>query len=151
MKQVTFKVPDWFPTHYELDRFRRWVRYKLSPPRCPTCNTKIPKKLGSYFVGKINNQRFYVSLSPARCRKCTEEYINSLDLKTVKCASCGNTEKGTGYHSKNKNILTMMWGASWNGKEHCIDCINHAIRTGEVETGVKRWNESKQRTESVFY
>jgi hypothetical protein len=152
MKQVTFsiKVPDWFPAKNELEQFRRWVRYKLNPPRCSTCNTKIITEHG-YFDGKINGQDFCVNLRPARCKKCAEEYINSLDLKKVKCSSCGETKKGTGYHNKNGNVITMMWGGSWNGKNHCIDCITHTIKTGKIETDIKRWNKSKQRTESVYY
>jgi hypothetical protein len=145
MKKVTINVPDWFPTHHELHRLRRWVRFILNPPRCPTCNTKVPKNIEGYFTTKINNQDFYVSLFPRRCRKCSEGYINSLDIKPVECASCRKIEKGTGYHNKNKNVLTMMWAGYWNGKEHCIECINCAIRTGEVKTEVRHWKQSKQK------
>ena len=152
MKQVTFsiKVPDWFPAQYKLERFRRWVRYKLNPPRCSDCNTKIITNYG-YFADKINGRDFLVDLRPTRCKKCAEEYVNSLKLKKVKCASCGETKKGTGYHNKDGNVIIMMWDASWNGKNHCIDCITHTIRTGKIETSIRRWNKSKQRSESVYY
>jgi len=138
------------PIKNKVEQLRRWVRYKLNPPRCPTCNTKVITQYG-YFGGKINNQDFLVNLHPMRCSKCAEEYINSLDLKRVKCSSCGKTKKGTGYHNKNGNLMTMYWHPSWNGKEHCIDCIIHTIKTGKIETNFKRWNSSKQRTESIYY
>jgi hypothetical protein len=152
MKQVTFsiKVPDWFPTKNELEQFRRWVRYKLNPPRCSTCNTKIITEHG-YFDGKINGQDFCVNLRPARCRKCAEEYINSLKLKRVKCSSCGKTKKGTGYHNNDGNIMTMYWHPSWNGRAHCVDCITHAIRTGEIVTNHLRYNRFTKKFGCVYY
>jgi DNA-directed RNA polymerase subunit RPC12/RpoP len=148
MKKVMFSIKA--PIKNKVEQFRRWVRYKLNPPRCPTCNTKVITQHG-YFEGKINNQDFLVNLHPMRCSKCAAEYINSLDLKRVKCSSCGKTKKGTGYHNKNGNIMTMYWHPSWNGKEHCIDCIIHTIKTGKIETNFKRWNKSTQRTESIYY
>jgi hypothetical protein len=152
MKNVTytFKVPSWFPTQLDLEYFRRWVRYKLNPPRCSSCNTKIISRT-AHFTSKINGQDFCVNLRPARCRKCAEEYINSLKLKKVKCSSCGKTKKGTGYHNKNGNVITMMWGASWNGKNHCVDCITHAIRTGEIVTNHLRYNRFTKKFECVYY
>jgi ribosomal protein L37E len=134
----------------KVEQLRRWVRYKLNPPRCLTCNTKVITQNG-YFEGKINNQELLVRFHPMRCRKCAEEYINSLDLKKVKCSSCGETKKGTGYHNKDGNIMAMYWLPFWNGKDHCVDCVTHIIKTGKIETDVKRWNNFRQIIESVYY
>jgi hypothetical protein len=153
MKKLTytFKVPSWFPTRLELEHFRRWVPYKLNPPRCPSCNTKIISNNEGYFAGKINDQDFYVNLRPTRCAKCAEEYINSLNLEKIKCASCGETKNGTGFHKNDGNIMSMYWHPFWNGSSHCVDCITYVIRTGKFETNYLKYNRFTKKFGCVYY
>jgi hypothetical protein len=136
---------------YKLNQFRRWVRYKLNPPRCCDCNTKLITGDAGYFEGRINNEELYVRLIPARCRNCAEDYVKQLRLAKVKCHSCGNIHTGTGYHNKNKNILILMWDEVWNGSEHCVDCITHVIKTGNIETSYRIRNDRTKKFESVYY
>jgi hypothetical protein len=138
------------PTKRELKLFFRWISYKLNPPRCSDCDTKIISQHG-YFSSSINGKLFGVDITPKKCRDCAEKYVKSLNLRRIECSCCGQRKPGTGYQSHHNSTLTLYWDQVWNGKTHCIDCILYAIRTAKIETNLRYWNRFTEKIENLYF
>jgi len=149
---LKIKVPSWVPTWYDINLFKRAIKFKLNPPKCEKCNKKLGVKsfyyghmvTGNYY-GYQSHQKFAMRSGVSWCQGCMKKYVHSLEKKTGKCDICCTKDvEVMGYHhdSKNKIIITFLWNY-WNGREFCVKCIDGILDNGVKQTDIYRLKGTK--------
>lgn len=141
---ITFKIPSWVPTRRQLLRYKKQVKLFFFPPRCGSCNCKLPVEYPLYYKHRAGNHmgvdtaysEFAVYATDNKCAACLKQYIHQMDLDIGigACDLCNRKNtKVVGYHNNLKGIIiTFLW-QFWNGRSYCLPCVDDLLDTGNVK------------------
>lgn len=149
---LKIKVPSWVPTRYDMELFKRHIKFKLNPPKCEKCKKKLEVRRFYYghrvsgkYYGYDTRQMFAMQSGVSWCQDCMKKYVHSLEKKKGTCDICMTKDVDVmGYHfSKENNIvITFLWN-HWNGHEFCMKCIDGILDKGTKQTDIYRLKGNK--------
>ena len=138
---LNLKVPRWVPTGYQWRAWKKKVNLFFFPPRCSSCECKLPvehpvyyKYRTGYHMGYANIQSdFGINTFGKRlCTSCLKQYIHQLDLKKGTCELCQTKDtKVIGYSFSKEMTITFLWHW-WNGRDFCLPCVDDLLDNGKV-------------------
>lgn len=139
---MQIKVPNWFPTGYQLRQWKRKLNYILFPPRCEDCKTRVKAsrfyykqyRSGTYPTGFKCIADFAIKANRTSCPSCIKKYLNP--TTTGKCTICETENVPVMVYIFNrepKTSITFLWGW-WNSGEFCMQCIDELLEKGEWAT-----------------
>jgi hypothetical protein len=143
-RTITFnlKVPRWVPTRHQWMKWKRKVRLFVFPPRCGSCECKLPVEFPVYYryrtgyhLGYPNTlSDFAINTSGKQlCASCLKQYIHQLKLKKGTCELCQTKNtKVIGYHFSKEELTIMFLWHWWNGRDFCLTCVDDLLDSGKV-------------------
>lgn len=149
MKTITIKVPNWFPTRYELEKYKRKFIKWLFPPRCTDCNKPVKTsgfywkqyRTGTHPLGIKNTQSdFAIRSNRPSCARCMKWFIHNLSKEIGNCTICEAQNVpviGYTFSKEQKSSFTFLWHW-WNGSTFCMKCIDELLDNGEPASDIYR-------------
>ena len=146
MKTISIKVPNWFPSSYDLRQYKRRFTMWLFPPRCKDCNTRVKSstffwkqrnRVGTHPLGVKNTMGDFAIRSNKRlCAGCMKKYLHQHPKDTGNCTICGTKNvpvMGYMFTKEPANTTTFLWHW-WNAGQFCMQCIDELLDKGEPAT-----------------
>ena len=149
MKTLTIKVPNWFPTTSDVQRYKWKLKMWMFPPRCSDCNTRVKSsnfywkqhRSGTHPLGYKNSiSDFALRVSFPSCAACMKKQLHQLPKNIGYCTLCEVKNVpvlGYFFDKETKQFFTFLWHY-WNGSTFCTKCVDELLDNGQPATGVYR-------------
>lgn len=147
MKTITIKVPNWFPTRYELQRYKRKLKFWLFPPRCEQCKTRMKTsrfywkqvRIGTHPLGiKNTHGEFAIRSNRRLCVGCMKKHLHQHPKDMGNCSMCETQNvpvMGYTFTKEPQTITTYLW-QWWNSGTFCMKCIDELLEKGTPATDI---------------
>ena len=148
MKTITFRVPNWFPTWYDVLKYKQTITRWLFPPRCSDCNKKVKtarfywkqrNRVGTHPMGYKNCKADFAIQSNKRvCVDCMKKYLHQHPKDTGNCTICETQNvpvMGYTFTKEPANTTTFLW-QWWNSGTFCMKCIDELLEKGTPATDI---------------
>ena len=139
-RTIQIKIPSWVPTRYQWLEWKKKVTLFFFPPRCSSCQCKLPVEYPVYYKYRTGYHMGYHNVGSnfevdggKICAPCLKQYIHQLDLPIGECKLCQTKDvKVIDYHNDLKGIIITFCWQWWNYGNFCLTCVDDLLDTGKV-------------------
>jgi hypothetical protein len=141
-RTITINIPRWIPTRHQWVKWKKKIKLFFHPPRCYSCNCKLPVEYPIYFKYRTGHHMGYDNIQSEfavnahwkkLCAPCLKQYIHKLNLPKSTCDLCQTKNVPTiDYHHSKGMVITFLWHW-WNGRNYCLTCVDDLLDTGKVK------------------